>query len=223
LRPGIAWSDGSTPGCGSCIKRCSPNCAAADVSTSGGRSSTAARPAPCAGKKTGPNPTDRRKKGSKHHLITDARGVALVAQVTAANVNDITHLDPMVDALPAVRGRRGHPRRTPDALQGDRGWDSEAHRRRLRGRGIAPLRAGNKTIRAVGRCLEDRHVTVATFYTSNVETYLKGESQIRFVGNVSMLPLDEHSLSSIATSSKALSRARAILIRRPLRVQFVGA
>jgi transposase len=40
----------------------------------------------------------------------------LVAQVTAANVNDITHLDPMVDALPAVRGRRGRPRRTPGAL-----------------------------------------------------------------------------------------------------------
>jgi transposase len=71
------------------------------------------------------------RRGSKHHRITDARGVPLVAQVTAANVNDITHLDPMVDALPAVRGRRGHPRRTPDALQGDRGYDSEPHRRRL--------------------------------------------------------------------------------------------
>ena len=82
------------------------------------------------GKKTGPNPTDRRKAGSKHHLITDARGVPLVAQVTAANVNDITHLDPMVDALPAVRGRRGRPRRKPGALQGDRGYDSQPHRDR---------------------------------------------------------------------------------------------
>src|SRR5215471_7792686 len=54
------------------------------------------------GKKTGPNPTDRRKAGSKHHLITDARGGPLVAQVTAANVNDVTQLDPMVDALTAA-------------------------------------------------------------------------------------------------------------------------
>jgi transposase len=91
------------------------------------------RPRRARGKNTGPNPTDRRKKGSKHHLITDARGVPLVAQVSAANVNDITHLDPMVDALPAVRGRRGRPRRKPGALQGDRGYDSQPHRNRLLG------------------------------------------------------------------------------------------
>jgi transposase len=56
------------------------------------------------GEKTGPNPTDRRKAGSKHHIVTDARGVPLVAHVTAANVNDITHLDALVADLPAVRG-----------------------------------------------------------------------------------------------------------------------
>jgi hypothetical protein len=28
--------------------------------------------APSGGAKTGPNPTDRRKLGSKHHLLTDA-------------------------------------------------------------------------------------------------------------------------------------------------------
>jgi transposase len=32
------------------------------------------------------------------------RGVPLVAHVTAANVNDITHLDALVADLPAVRG-----------------------------------------------------------------------------------------------------------------------
>ena len=51
--------------------------------------------------------------GSKHHIVTDARGVPLVAHVTAANVNDITHLDALVADLPAVRGRRGRPRRRP--------------------------------------------------------------------------------------------------------------
>jgi transposase len=97
------------------------------------------------GKKTGPNPTDRRKKGSKHHVITDARGVPLAAQVTAANVNDITQLDPLVDALPAVRGRPGRPRRRPGALQGDRGYDSQPHRDRLRARGIVPVLARRRT------------------------------------------------------------------------------
>ena len=37
------------------------------------------------GKKTGPNPTDRRKAGSKHHVLTDAHGIPLVATLTAAN------------------------------------------------------------------------------------------------------------------------------------------
>jgi len=71
--------------------------------------------------------------------------VPLVAQVTAANVNDITHLDPMVAALPAVAGRPGRPRRTPDALQGDRGYDSEPHRMRLRAQGITPVLARRRT------------------------------------------------------------------------------
>ena len=54
--------------------------------------------------------------------------------------------------------------------------------------------AGNKTIRAVGRYLEDHHAVVAMFYTSNVETYLRGDSLTRFAANVSGLPLDEHSM-----------------------------
>jgi len=65
--------------------------------------------------------------------------------VTAANVNDITQLDPMVAALPAVRGRRGRPRRKPGALQGDRGYDSQPHRDRLWAQGIAPILARRRT------------------------------------------------------------------------------
>jgi hypothetical protein len=33
---------------------------------------------------TGPSPVDRRKRGSKHQVITDAHGVPLTATVTAA-------------------------------------------------------------------------------------------------------------------------------------------
>src|SRR5581483_633401 len=53
------------------------------------------------GKKTGPNPTDRRKAGSKHHVLTDADGIPLVATLTAANRPDITQLLDLVDAMPA--------------------------------------------------------------------------------------------------------------------------
>jgi transposase len=93
------------------------------------------------GKKTGPNPIDRRKAGSKHHILTDAQGIPLVARLTAANRNDITELLDLVDAMPAIGGRPGPPVRKPSALQGDRGYDSERHRDELRQRGITPVLA----------------------------------------------------------------------------------
>jgi len=52
---------------------------------------------------------------------------------------------PLVDAIPPVRGRLGHPRRRPDAVQGDRGYDSEPHRRTLRRLGIQPILAKRST------------------------------------------------------------------------------
>jgi transposase len=49
----------------------------------------------------------------------------------------VTQLLPLVDAIPAVRGRVGRPRRKPGLVQGDRGYDSQPHRNALRDRGIA--------------------------------------------------------------------------------------
>jgi transposase len=88
---------------------------------------------------TGPSPVDRGKPGSKHHLITDAHGIPLAASVTAANVNDVTEFAPLFDKLPAVAGEVGHPRKRPDALQGDLAYDSEPHRQGLRELGIEPI------------------------------------------------------------------------------------
>lgn len=89
------------------------------------------------GLQTGPNPTDRRKAGSKHHLCTDAQGIPLSAQVTAANVHDSRQLQPLLEAIPAVSGRPGRPRQRPDSVQGDRAYGSRAHRRWLQSLGIA--------------------------------------------------------------------------------------
>ena len=97
------------------------------------------------GKKTGPNPTDRRKAGSKHHVLTDAHGIPLVAQLTAANRNDITQLLPLVDAMPPLGGRPGRRARTPRLVQGDRGYDSQPHRDQLLARGIASQLAKRRT------------------------------------------------------------------------------
>jgi transposase len=116
--------------------------------TGGGRQ----RVDPCVarGKKTGPNPTDRRKAGSKHHLLTEAHGIPLVAHVTAANRNDITVLLDLVDAIPPLRGRPGRPLRRPAAVQGDRGYDSHQHRAALVARGITPVLARRYTAHGSG-------------------------------------------------------------------------
>lgn len=93
------------------------------------------------GEKTGPNPTDRRKKGSKHHVITDAQGIPLAARLTSANTNDGTQLLPLVDAIPPIAGKPGAPRRRPDAVYGDRAYYSYLRRMLLYIRGIEPFLA----------------------------------------------------------------------------------
>ena len=69
----------------------------------------------------------------------------LATILTSANTNDITQLKPLVEAIPAVRGKVGHPRQRPDLVQGDRGYDSEPHRDWLRRLGIEPLLAKRNT------------------------------------------------------------------------------
>jgi transposase len=79
---------------------------------------------------------DRRKPGSKHHLITCGSGNPLAAETTAANVNDVTRFVALVDAVPPVRGRRGRPRRKPSSIYGDRAYHSRKSRGELRSRRI---------------------------------------------------------------------------------------
>ncbi|HMB08454.1 MAG TPA: IS5 family transposase [Isosphaeraceae bacterium] len=97
------------------------------------------------GEATGPSPVDRAKPGSKHHVITDGNGIPLTSGVTGANVPDIQELAPRFNALPAVAGKVGHPKRKPDALMRDRGYDSEPHREGLRQLGVEPLLAEKAT------------------------------------------------------------------------------
>ena len=69
----------------------------------------------------------------------------LAYSVTEANRHDVKELVPLVDAVPPVRGKRGHPRFRPDRVMGDRAYHSEAHRQELRNRGIVPELARRNT------------------------------------------------------------------------------
>ncbi|MEU1033727.1 IS5 family transposase [Streptomyces mirabilis] len=97
------------------------------------------------GPKTGPSPVDRARPGSKHHLITEAHGIPLTVSLTGGNRNDVTQLMPLIQAVPPVRGRRGRPRRRPDKLYADRGYDHDKYRKQVRAVGITPVIARRGT------------------------------------------------------------------------------
>ena len=80
-----------------------------------------------AGKKTGPNPTDRAKRGTKRSLLTDSRSVPLGLAVAGANTNDFKLVQQTFESVPVPRpspadGHRQH-------LCVDAGYDYEPVRR----------------------------------------------------------------------------------------------
>ncbi|WP_295954100.1 IS5 family transposase [Rhodoferax sp.] len=93
-------------------------------------------PSPPGGLHTGPNPTDRGKLGSKRHIITDRQGIPLAFCVTGANRHGSVVFEELVDALPAVGGKPSRPRRWPDKLHADKGYDFARCRAHLKRRGI---------------------------------------------------------------------------------------
>jgi IS5 family transposase len=99
---------------------------------------------------------DRGKAGSKYHLVVDRTGIPLAIRLSAANAHDATQLLPLVDAIPAIIGPRGKPRRPrkrPAKLHGDKAYDSSGLRRALRARRITPrlARRGIDSSERLGR------------------------------------------------------------------------
>lgn len=66
--------------------------------------------APLGGENTGPNPTDRARKGTKRHILSDGNSVPLSVVVTGANRNDFKEtknvLKNIVTKRPAVTARK---------------------------------------------------------------------------------------------------------------------
>lgn len=74
------------------------------------------------GKKTGHNPTDRGKLGTKRSILTDQRGTPLSAVVTGANTHDVKSAFETLDSTVVERPtpKRYHPQH----LCLDKGYDS---------------------------------------------------------------------------------------------------
>jgi len=65
--------------------------------------------------------------------------------LTAGNRNDVTQLLPLLDKVKPLHGRRGRPRKRPDQVIADRGYDHNKYRREVRRRGIKPVIARRGT------------------------------------------------------------------------------
>lgn len=72
---------------------------------------------PLGGEKTGPNPTDRAKKGSKIHILVDQRGAPLAVYITGANEHDKWSVDDLIFSIVVRRSA------SEQHLCADKGYD----------------------------------------------------------------------------------------------------
>jgi len=86
--------------------------------------------------KTGENPTDRGKLGTKRSVLTDGCGVPLDVEVSGANTHDIKLLQATFDSVPIRRPQPTSHRHQHVCL--DKGYDSKDVRRFLRRRYYQP-------------------------------------------------------------------------------------
>ena len=149
---GVGYGSDRTPGCGTgCTNSSSTSSPTPRSWTGPAPASTASRCGRKGGELTGPNPTDRGKAGSKYHILCDANGLPLHALLSAANTHDSKMFEPLLETNPPVRGRRGRPgrpRRRPDKLHADKGYDYRRCRVYLHQRGIK--------VRIARRGIEDK-------------------------------------------------------------------
>jgi IS5 family transposase len=85
-------------------------------------------------------------------VLSDRTGLPLAVGVSAANTHDSQGLQPLVRAIPAIRSRRG-PRRRPNKLHADTGYNYDHLQTWLRDRRITPhiARRGVDTSARLGR------------------------------------------------------------------------
>jgi transposase len=86
--------------------------------------------------------------------VTEGTGVPLAVVLTGANVHDSRVFEQAVDAIGPIKGRgRGRPRKRPEKLHADKGYDFPRCRAVLRRRGIKNRipRRGKDTGERLGR------------------------------------------------------------------------
>ena len=75
------------------------------------------------GGKSGPNPTDRAKRGVQRSLLTDAAGMPIGLAVDGANRHDCKMVQVTLESVPVQRPRP--TRQRPQGICLDKGYDSQ--------------------------------------------------------------------------------------------------
>lgn len=84
--------------------------------------------------------TTKRGKGTKWMVLVDGRGTPLGAYLDSASPSEISLLEATLRSVSVRRTHRpGRPRRYPDRLIADRGYDSNGVREWLAALGIEPI------------------------------------------------------------------------------------
>ncbi|MFI6088453.1 IS5 family transposase [Streptomyces sp. NPDC051218] len=91
------------------------------------------------GPKAGPARSTAPGRAVSTRVLTDGQRIPLAVSLTGGNRNDVTQLLSLLDKVPSVAGVVGRPRRKPDALLADRGYDHDECRRLLWQGGIRPV------------------------------------------------------------------------------------
>jgi putative transposase len=105
---------------------------------------------PWEGKKTGPSPVDRSKRGTKRSIVTEAQGIGIGVTVAGANRNDFKLARETLESIPLER-----PAPTAEAPQGmclDKDYDKGEIEQLLEEFGFtAPIRRRGEDAHAIER------------------------------------------------------------------------
>jgi transposase len=80
-------------------------------------------------------------------VVVDGQGVPLGDHLDSASRSEVTLLETTIEKIAVPRGGRGRPRKNPDRIIADKGYDSDPLRERLAHRGIeliCPYRRNNQ-------------------------------------------------------------------------------
>jgi transposase len=102
----------------------------------------------------------KRGKGTKHLVVVDGQGIPLGSHTDSASPAEIRLLEKVMADIRVPKKGPGRPKTRPPRVIGDKAYDSDPHRKKLRKRGInllSPHRKNNKNVNRQDDRLWDRY------------------------------------------------------------------